>query len=62
MYYPGHLVNVLLFGCGLGRDVINENCILGDTRGAGAWGINADFIGTYSTYCLCHIHLADIQM
>ena len=29
----------------IGRDVIGENIILGDTRGAGAWGIEADFIG-----------------
>ena len=27
------------------RDVIGENIILGDTRGGGGWGIDADFVG-----------------
>jgi hypothetical protein len=27
------------------REVISENCILGDKRGAGAWGVSADFVG-----------------
>ena len=31
------------------RDVISENSILGDMRCAGAWGINADFIGVSPT-------------
>ena len=36
----------LLFVNGvLCRDVIGENIILGDTRGGGGWGIDADFVG-----------------
>ena len=27
------------------RDVIGENGIIGDSRWAGAWGVDADFIG-----------------
>ncbi len=57
MMYSFNLVDTML----LHRDVVGESSVVGDTRWAGSWGIQADF--TAKTACsIMAINVADIQV